>query len=138
MIEDEIREKLDKIGARMRRDYSNALREFNLHVGQDNLLCRLWKGEGVTQLQLCEHLKCEPSTVTNMLNTLERNNYVYRQRDPADARVSRVYLTEQGKEIQEPIRKIWRDEQDKLLRGFLPEDRLLLSRLLSQIEENLS
>jgi len=137
MVEDEIREKLDKIAARMRRDYSNALRDFNLHVGQDNLLCRLWKGEGITQLQLCEHMKCEPSTVTNMLNTLEKNNYVYRERDPADARVSRVYLTPQGKELQEPIQTIWRNQQDKLLRGILPEDRLVLSRLLSQMGGNL-
>ncbi len=93
MIDDEIRQLLDKIAAQTRRDYANMLREINLHVGQDNLLCLLWKSDGITQLQLCESLNCEPSTVTNMLKTLEKNGFVYRQRDSKDARISRVYLT---------------------------------------------
>ncbi len=36
------------------------------------LLLRLWVGDGVTQMQLCEHLKCEPPTVTNMVKSLEQ------------------------------------------------------------------
>lgn len=42
MIEDEIRELLDRISAEMRRDYAELLRELNLHVGQEQLLCRIY------------------------------------------------------------------------------------------------
>lgn len=41
VIEDEIRELLDRISAEMRRDYAELLRELNLHVGQEQLLCRV-------------------------------------------------------------------------------------------------
>ena len=63
MIDDEIREILDGISTQMRRNYSKMLRELNLHVGQDQLLCRLLREDGVTQTQLSERLNCEPPTV---------------------------------------------------------------------------
>ncbi|MFK4341065.1 MULTISPECIES: MarR family winged helix-turn-helix transcriptional regulator [unclassified Paenibacillus] len=137
MIDDEIRQLLDKIAAQTRRDYANMLREINLHVGQDNLLCLLWKSDGITQLQLCESLNCEPSTVTNMLKTLEKNGFVYRQRDSKDARISRVYLTAKGSQLEEPVKKIWTSQQEKLLQNIIPEERLLLRRLMKQMEDNL-
>lgn len=137
MIDDEIRDLLDKISARMRRDYADSLRAINLHVGQDHLLCRLWSGDGVTQLQLSEYLKCEPPTVTNMVKTLEKNELVYRRRDEEDGRISRVYLTGKGRALQQPVEQVWRKQQEKLLEGILPDEKLMLRRLMKQMEENL-
>src|SRR6478735_7070395 len=133
VIEDEIRELLDKISAQMRRNYNHLLQDVNLHVGQDNLLCKLWKDDGLTQLQLCEHLKCEPPTVTNMVKALEQKGIVYRQRDEKDGRVSRVYLTHEGRDLEGPVNERWRKQQDKLLAGIVPEERLLLRRLMKKM-----
>jgi len=137
MIEDEIRELLDKISAQMRRDYNHLLQDVNLHVGQDNLLCKLWTKDGVTQVELCEQLKCEPPTVTNMVKALEQKGLVYRQKDEKDRRVTRIYLTTEGLNLKEPVQERWGKQQDKLLAGILPEERLLLRRLMKQMEENL-
>ncbi|MCM3772444.1 MarR family transcriptional regulator (plasmid) [Priestia megaterium] len=137
MIEDEIRELLDKISGQMRRNYNQLLQDVNLHAGQDNLLCKLWANDGLTQVQLCEHLKCEPPTVTNMVKALEQKGIVYRQRDEKDGRISRVYLTPEGRDLEGPVNERWRKQQDKLLAGIIPEERLLLRRLMKQMEENL-
>ena len=136
-VDCDIRQSLDKISFQMRRNHSESLRELNLYVGQDNLLSRLWAGDGVTQMQLCEHLKCEPPTVTNMVKSLEQNGFIYRKRDQKDARVMRIYLTEEGKELEKPIEVIWRQQQEKLLNSVLPEERMLLRRILKQMESNL-
>ena len=137
MIEDEIRELLDRISAEMRRDYAALLREFNLHVGQEQLLCRLWRSDGMTQIQLSESLNCEPPTITNMVKSLESHGFVVRKRDPEDGRVSRVYLTPAGCNLCEPVERIWNKQLDKLLTGILPEERLLLRRLMKQMVVNL-
>ena len=137
MVDDAIRELLDKISAQMRRDYSEMLRELDLHVGQDNLLCKLWRDDGITQMQLTERLNCEPPTVTNMVKTLEKKGFVYRKKDSVDGRVSRVYLTEKGSAVREPIERIWHKQQDKLLNGLSAEDRMLLNGFLQQMEKNL-
>lgn len=136
-VDCDIRQSLDRISSQMRRDYSESLRELNVYVGQENLLYRLWLGDGITQMQICEHLNCEPPTVTNMVKSLEQNGFIYRKRDEQDARVMRIFLTDKGKELEEPVSFKWRQEQDKLLHSILPEERLLLRTLLKQLERNL-
>jgi MarR family transcriptional regulator, organic hydroperoxide resistance regulator len=136
-VECDIRESLDKISSRMRREYNENLRELNLYVGQDRLLARLWLDDGITQMQLCEHLKCEPPTVTNMVKSLEQNGFIYRKRDEQDARVMRIYLTDKGKELEKPVDFKWKQQQEKLLGSILPEERLILRELMKRIERNL-
>jgi DNA-binding MarR family transcriptional regulator len=136
-VDCDIRQSLDKISFQMRRDYNESLRELNLYVGQDNLLSRLWLGDGVTQMQLCEHLKCEPPTVTNMVKSLEQNGFIYRKRDEHDARVMRIYLTDKGKELEKPVEFKWKQQQEKLLHSILPNERLILRELMKRMERNL-
>ena len=133
----DIRESLDKVSSQMRRDYSESLRELNLYVGQDNLLFRLWVGDGITQMQLCEHLKCEPPTVTNMVKSMEQNGFIYRKRDERDARVMRIFLTDKGRELEKPVESKWREQQEKLLQSISPEERLILRELMKRMERNL-
>lgn len=133
----DIRQSLDKISSQMRRDYNANLRELNLYVGQDNLLSRLWSGDGVTQTQLCEHLCCEPPTVTNMVKSLEQNGFIYRKRDEQDARAMRIFLTDKGRELEEPVKCKWRQQQEQLLHLILPEERLELRDLMKRMEKNL-
>ncbi|WP_366344487.1 MarR family winged helix-turn-helix transcriptional regulator [Paenibacillus amylolyticus] len=133
----DIRQSLDRVSSQMRRYYSDSLRELNLYVGQDNLLSRLWLGDGVTQMQLCEYLKCEPPTVTNMVKSLEQNGFIYRKRDEHDARVMRIFLTDKGRELEKPVESKWREQQEKLLHSILPEERLILRELMKRMERNL-
>ncbi|MGG4146269.1 MarR family winged helix-turn-helix transcriptional regulator [Paenibacillus algorifonticola] len=136
-VDCDIRQSLDRISFQMRRNYSESLRELNLYVGQDNLLYRLWLGDGVTQMQLCEHLKCEPPTVTNMVKSLEQNGFIYRKRDVQDARIMRIFLTDKGKELEIPVEMKWREQQEKLLQSISKEDRLILRHLMQQMERNI-
>ncbi|KAA8745530.1 MarR family winged helix-turn-helix transcriptional regulator [Paenibacillus sp. UASWS1643] len=136
-VDCDIRQSLDRISSQMRRNYSESLRELNLYVGQDNLLHRLWMEDGVTQMQLCEHLKCEPPTVTNMVKSLEQNGFIYRKRDTQDARVMRIYLTENGKILEKPVNKKWWEQQEKLLHSISEEERLILRKLMQQMERNI-
>ncbi|QLG40440.1 MULTISPECIES: MarR family winged helix-turn-helix transcriptional regulator [unclassified Paenibacillus] len=136
-VDCDIRQSLDRISSQMRRNYSESLRELNLYVGQDNLLYRLWLGDGVTQMQLCEHLKCEPPTVTNMVKSLEQNGFIYRKRDVEDARIMRIYLTDKGQELEKPVDIKWREQQEKLLQSISTEERLILRKLMQQMERNI-
>ena len=136
-VDCDIRQSLDKVSFKMRRDYSENLRELNLYVGQDNLLARLWSGDGITQMQLCDHLKCEPPTVTNMVKSLEQNGFIYRKKDAQDARVMRIYLTDKGRDLEEPVSSKWRQQQEKLLHSISTEERLMLRDLMLRMEKNL-
>ncbi|MDA9462998.1 MarR family winged helix-turn-helix transcriptional regulator [Enterococcus mundtii] len=133
----EIRMGLDAISSQLRRNYSESLRELNLYVGQDNLLRRLWAGDGITQMELSEWLKCEPPTVSNTVKSLEHNGFIYRQRDEQDGRVMRIFLTDKGKEVEKAVNQMWKAHQETLLESISEEERLLLRDLIKRMEKNL-
>lgn len=137
-LECELRRTLDKVSFKIRRAYDESLRELDLYVGQDNLLARLWEEDGVTAMQLREHLKCEAPTVTNMVKSLEQNGFVTRKKDQNDGRVVRIYLTQAGRELENPIEEKWEMHQNKLFQDISEDEKIMLLELMQRIEKNLS
>jgi len=112
--------------------------EIGLHVGQDMILRQLWPAEGCTQSELADRLCIQPATVTKMLQRMEQTQLIERRSDPEDQRVSRVYLTEQGRSLCQPYHELWDRLEQQAIRGLSVEERLLLRRLLMQVRDNLS
>ncbi|WP_040954945.1 MarR family winged helix-turn-helix transcriptional regulator [Virgibacillus sp. SK37] len=137
MVEKEIRELLQTIAAKSRKAYARQFRHVDLHIGQETALCQLWMEDGLNQSQLRDKMGCEASTLSNMLRKLEQDEFIYRKQDEIDARSTRVFLTEKGKQLKEPISRVWEDQQQKMLNGILPEELLFMRRLLKQMEANL-
>ncbi len=113
------------------------LGELGLYTGQEMILLKLGDTDGLNQSQLVETLCVEPPTVTKMLNRMVASGLVERQQDLQDARIQRVYLTEQGRALQEPILQVWRELEEETLIGLNEAERLLLRRLLLQVQTNL-
>ena len=108
-----------------------------LHVGQEMVLLELWKEDGLKGGELADRLGVEPPTVTRMIRRMESCGFLERRPDPADARSFRVHLTDKGRALEEPVARIWREVEEKTLRGISPEEMLVLRRLLARIRENL-
>ncbi|ESA37972.1 transcriptional regulator [Leptolyngbya sp. Heron Island J] len=113
------------------------LADYGLHVGQEVLLMHLWEYDGRSQSELVDLMAVEPPTLTRMLNRLEKSGLVERQRDQIDARVWRIYLTEAGWALEEPIQRVWRELEARTIANLAIEERVLLRRLLMQVRRNL-
>lgn len=137
MVDAEIREALQGIALLTRKRYSRELRKLQLHIGQELALFHLWEQDGLSQSELGERTGTEASTISNMLNKLEKDGIIFRERSASDQRVIRVFLTEKGKKLQEPVEEIWCAHEKSLLTGLVVEEKLLLRRLLQQMEGNL-
>ena len=137
MIESEIRTLLQTIAIQTRKNYAQKLRDLGLHIGQELALFHLWEQEGLTQSQLRNKIGTEASTMSNMLRKLESDEIVYRTPDERDHRITHVYLTDKGKQLKEPIMKMWKQHEEELLRGIHPDQLKLLHDTLKQIEVNL-
>jgi DNA-binding MarR family transcriptional regulator len=68
---------------------------------------------------------------------MEKAGLVERKHDAEDQRVSRVYLTDAGREIRAEMRARLERLAGETLAGFTVEERALLRRLLLQVYENL-
>ncbi|MCI0396653.1 MAG: MarR family transcriptional regulator [Chloroflexi bacterium] len=121
-----------------RNKTADLLADIELYVGQEMFLLELWQQDGLTQSEIAGDLCVQPATVTRMLDRMEKAGLVERQKDMEDQRVSRVYLTETGRTLQEPVREMWQRLEQQTLANFTLEERLLLRRFLLQLQENLS
>ncbi|MFN2165668.1 MAG: MarR family winged helix-turn-helix transcriptional regulator [Anaerolineae bacterium] len=114
------------------------LAELGLYRGQPPMLRALWEEDGLTHRDLSERLRVQPATITKMAQRMERAGFVERRADPNDQRVSRVYLTEAGRDVQTRVEQIWRVIDEETLAGFDDGEREELRGFLSRMRENLA
>ncbi|NUW31766.1 MarR family transcriptional regulator [Nonomuraea sp. SMC257] len=86
----------------------------------------------VTMRDLAAGLSCEPSNVTGIIDALERRGLVTRQPDPADRRVKRLVLTEEGVRRREALCSRTHTQAASLF-APLGGDRLVLRDLLRRV-----
>jgi DNA-binding MarR family transcriptional regulator len=113
------------------------LEELGLFRGQPPLLFALWEEEGRTHSELAEHLHVQPATITKMIKRMERTGFVERRQDTEDQRVSRVYLTDAGRDIRDAVEGVLRELEEQTFAGFSSEERALLNQLLLRVRDNL-
>lgn len=108
-----------------------------VYRGQPPLLEALWEQDGLTHSDLAARLHVTPATMSRMIQRMEKAGLVARKSDPADRRVSRVYLTQAGRDIRSAIAQAIRTIEADTFAGFNDEERVLLRRFLQQVRDNL-
>ena len=108
-----------------------------LYRGQPPVLKALWEQEGLTQTELAERLHNAPATMTKMLQRMEKAGFIQRRPDASDQRVTRVYLTDTGRAVQNQVEQTFRTMDEETFANLSVEDCVLLRRFLLQIRENL-
>lgn len=83
----------------------------------------LWREEGAKMIDLARCAGLEPSTLTGLLDRMERDGYVKREADPNDRRVYQIFLTEEGKKIRDIVLRMV-DETLALLFAGIEEKEL--------------
>ena len=90
------------------------------------------------QSELADHLCIQAATVTKTLQRMEQTKLIERRGDPEDQRVSRVYLTDQGRAMLQPYEEVWAKLEQYTTQGLSLEERVLFRRLLMQVLDNLT
>jgi DNA-binding MarR family transcriptional regulator len=113
------------------------LEALGLYRGQPPVLRALWMQEGLTQTELAEKMDITPATMTKMLQRMEKTGFIQRKADVEDQRVSRVYLTEAGRAVQQDVEAVFKKTEEETFGNFTLEERVLLRRFFLQMRENL-
>lgn len=113
-------------------------KETEIHPKQVPLLCILEEKEGVSQKEISQKLNISPPTVAVSIKRLEKAGFVERRADEKDQRMSRIYLTAEGKEIIRKSRLCIEENEKILFKGFSESELCLMKRLFDQMILNLS
>jgi DNA-binding MarR family transcriptional regulator len=114
------------------------LAEIGLHVGQEMLLLRLWDADGRSQVDLARDMGVEPPTVAKAVGRLERAGLLERRPDPADRRVTRIWLTEAGRALREPVARRWAEVEEMMFAEVGDAEIGQLREVVRRMARNLS
>lgn len=105
------------------------------HHGEVIALALLSRREGVSQRELGEVLHLSAPRVSMILDTLEKGGAVVRQPDEADRRLTRVFLTPEGKQRVKEQRDMLGDYVNRTIGALSESDRAELTRLLGELAD---
>ena len=109
----------------------------DISMDQWIVLGPIWENEGISHKEISEYCLKDKTSVTKIIDTLEKKNLVVRVPDQLDHRVKRVVLSNKGKELflkAIPIMELTRDE---LRDGITEQDIESLRSVLTKIYNNL-
>ncbi|HHW31500.1 MAG TPA: MarR family transcriptional regulator [Clostridiaceae bacterium] len=97
----ECHSELMKLAWKIIRKSRQNLSELGFTWGQYNIMKNIMPGESITLSELSSRALKENSNVTPLVDYLEEKGIIMRANDPQDRRITRVRLTENGKNIRE-------------------------------------
>lgn len=88
------------------KDYDISLQQYHLLIELDELMLEVEDGFlAPTVGELSKNIKKSQNTTSEKISRLEKKGLVSREKDPQDKRVSRIQLTDQGRQLIEAISK---------------------------------
>ena len=112
---------LGRVMRRVYDYYEQRLAAFGLTPPQYFVFNALWMGDGITIGELGERVSLDGSTLTGIIDRMERSGYVERRSNPDDRRSVLVYLTTRARELGPRILE-FADELDAALRNPFPQN----------------
>lgn len=121
----------------LRADYAERVRGLALTPALHRLMFHVARKPGCRQVELAEWLEITPVSVGRMVDRLERQKLVRRERQPGDRRAARLTLDEDGQAMLKQLTTLGRQSHERALQGFAPQERLALFDALSRVRGNL-
>ena len=104
---------------------------------QLSILLILSLTDGLYQTQIANILGKDRPNITRMIDILESNGYITREKDENNRRILKVFLTDKGKEKVEFVKPLKERMSAAQYKGMSDEEILTLVRLLRQVRNNI-
>jgi DNA-binding MarR family transcriptional regulator len=102
-----------------------------------NILTVLYDNEGSLRIKdIGDLLGKEKSTMTTLINNLEKHGYVEKVRDENDRRNTYVRLTDKARRIENEFNEISAAVQERAYNNFSKNEKDELLRLLKKLNQN--
>lgn len=130
--------KIKLLSQLLSRRFSEHLEHLKLTPFHWVVLCCLWEEDGLPTSSIGEKLKQVGGTLTGVIDRMEERGLVRRERNMQDRRVWRIWLTDEGRELETVLPPIVEEIRQQAMHGFSDGDRQLFSQLLNKAVMNLS
>ena len=105
---------------------------------QWRILMSLWHKDGQRQQDLADFAHRDKTSITRIIDSMEKRDLVVRVPDKLDRRQKLIYLTDKGKRQQESLMQIVRETSLEAQQGIEPEHLDVFRDVLAKIRDNLA
>lgn len=109
------------------------MRRLGLHLGQNHVLALLWEQDGRTPGELAAALHVTTPTVVKMATRMSASGLLARRRDDHDNRLVRLWLTDAGRALREPVERDRQVLEEQLTADLTDAEREHLISALAKI-----
>lgn len=113
------------------------LGKLELYKGQPPLLEILFEKDGITQKEILEQLRVTKATISKTVSRMVAKGFLTIKKDPNDKRITRIFLTEKGKNIKDDLEEIKLEMANTILVGFSEKEKKDFENLLKKVRKNL-
>lgn len=125
--------KLGKVMRKVQRYYEGNLSPYEITPVQFYVLNALWENDGAKFKDLAKSVNMDGSTLTGILDRMERGGFVERRDDPEDRRSLLVFLTEKARKIGPVIISLAEKLDQEIKEQFSKEEFSIFLRVLEQL-----
>ena len=122
------------LGALVNRNFARAGHDVTCE--QWSVMVNLGKKNGQSQQELAGLICKDKTSVTRLIDNMEKHNLVVRIPDKDDRRQKLIYLTKKGQDLQERLLVIIKNSQEEAQKSIRPKDIAICKEVLDQIYEN--
>lgn len=106
------------------------LEQYDLTPIQYGVLKCIWQLDLHNPKDIAEYLGIENSTISGILDRMEKKDLIERSISPEDRRFIHVELTKTGRALEEPVNKTVEEFNQRALSQFTPEETEQLRSML--------
>ena len=107
-----------------------------LTPGQPKVLEILSGQNGCIQKELAAAFDIKPATVSRLLDNMQEQGLLTRQRDENNGRATRIAITREGRRLHGEMSRLMAQAEEQALVGFTPREREQLFAFLERIYYN--
>lgn len=124
---------LRKIDCIIKKKGREILKDYNITGPQFNALQYLIRDGNLTIGELSEKMALAYSTITDLVDRMEKNNLVIRVRDDKDRRVVRIKVLDKGFEILQKVLIKRIEYLEEMLNSFTEDEKQFLVKSLKKL-----
>ena len=122
------------------RIFDKLLKKYNIHEinpSQGRILFVLWENDNIPIYELSKKTQLKKSTLTSMLDRLEKKGYITRSFSEKDRRLIRIKRTEKDKSFQNLYKEVSKKMNDIFYKYFKEKEIIDFENYLMKILKNL-
>lgn len=132
----DIRSLLFSVGKALMKKCHEPMEQYGITPVRYFLLKSLSRGDNVPLSELSERMGCSCSNITGLVDRIEKDGLVVRERNGEDRRVIRLKITKEGKRFMEKLPDPEK-EFSSALNSLSKSEQKELVRLLTKLQEGL-